>query len=59
MSKRKKIMLAKEEARERKALDKLARDCKTCGESSAYAKTYGCAAGYTGKNCLPKCPHNK
>lgn len=38
---------------------KLPKNCKICGESSEYAKMYGCPVGYTGKDKLPKCPHGR
>jgi len=34
-------------------------ECKQCGESIRYARTYGCPVGYTGKGSLPKCPHDE
>jgi hypothetical protein len=41
------------EAKERTALRALPHDCKKCGESSEYARLYGCPAGFE------DCPHDK
>jgi len=47
------------EVKEHEALMALPHDCKVCGESSEYAKMYGCPCGYNGRNGLPNCPHDK
>ena len=41
------------EAKERTALRALPHDCKKCGQSSEYARLYGCPAGFE------DCPHDK
>lgn len=57
--KKKKNQMIVEEGKERKALAALPHDCKVCGESSEYAKMYGCPCGYNGGHNLPDCPHDK
>jgi hypothetical protein len=49
----KKNSMAVNEGKELKYLRSLPNDCKKCGESSEYARTYGCP------NARPDCPHDK
>lgn len=44
------------ESKERQRCLSLSKDCKKCGESSKYAKIYGCPIGF---NDCPNTEHNQ